>query len=51
MDGMLHGATIRSRVPCGRVLDIHCDPSNDWDEFVVMTAGDIPGKTKSVSLK
>jgi len=42
--GMLHGVTVRSRVPRGRITGIHFDPSLPWDEFTVVTARDIPGE-------
>ena len=41
--GMLHGVTVRSTVPRGRITGIRFDPSIRWDEFVVVTAADIPG--------
>ena len=41
--GTLHGVTVRSQVPRGRITGIHFDPAIDWDEFVVVTAKDIPG--------
>lgn len=44
MDGMWHGITVRSPVPRGRLQKIHFDPGVPWDEFVVVTAKDIPGK-------
>jgi CO/xanthine dehydrogenase Mo-binding subunit len=43
-EGMWHGATVRSTIPRGKILDIHFDPGIDWTEFVVVTAADIPGK-------
>jgi CO/xanthine dehydrogenase Mo-binding subunit len=43
-DGMWHGATVRSTIPRGKILDIHFDPGIDWTEFVIVTAADIPGK-------
>jgi CO/xanthine dehydrogenase Mo-binding subunit len=42
--GMLHGATIRSTLPRGRLRSIHFGPGAPWDEIVVVTARDIPGK-------
>src|SRR4051812_18292796 len=42
--GLLHGVTVRSPVPRGRIRAIHFDPAIDWDEFVVVTAADIPGR-------
>ena len=41
---MLHGATVRSRIPRGRIRNITFGPGVAWDEFVVVTAKDIPGK-------
>jgi CO/xanthine dehydrogenase Mo-binding subunit len=41
--GMLHGVTVRSQVPRGRIVAIHFDPAIRWDDFVVVTAADIPG--------
>ena len=41
--GMLHGATVRSAVPRGRIERIHFDPRIPWDQFTVVTARDIPG--------
>ena len=42
--GMLHGVTVRSPVARGRIKGITFDPAVPWDEFVVVTAADIPGK-------
>jgi CO/xanthine dehydrogenase Mo-binding subunit len=42
--GMLHGVTVRSTAPRGRIRAIHFDPRIPWNEFVVVTANDIPGK-------
>src|ERR1035437_4480004 len=44
LPGMLHGMTIRSTVPRGRIRDIGFEPGDPWDEFVIVTARDIPGK-------
>jgi CO/xanthine dehydrogenase Mo-binding subunit len=43
LPGMLHGTTVRSAVPRGRITSIHFDPAIPWDEFVTVTARDIPG--------
>src|SRR3954471_16152858 len=43
-EGVLHGVTVRSQVPRGRITAIRFDPAMAWDEFVVVTAKDIPGK-------
>ena len=41
---MLYGATVRSQVPRGKIRKITFGPGIAWDEFVVVTAKDIPGK-------
>jgi len=53
-DGMLHGVTVRSTIPRGRIKNISFDqpPANaggsdlviPWDEFTIITAKDIPGE-------
>src|SRR5262245_12860613 len=43
--GVLHGVTVRSPAARGRITAIRFDPAIPWDEFVVVTAADIPGKT------
>jgi CO/xanthine dehydrogenase Mo-binding subunit len=40
--GLLHGATLRSTVPRGRLLAILPDPAFDWSGLTVITAADIP---------
>jgi CO/xanthine dehydrogenase Mo-binding subunit len=42
--GMLHGATVRSRVAHGRIRGIEFPPGIPWDEFTIVTANDIPGE-------
>jgi CO/xanthine dehydrogenase Mo-binding subunit len=44
LPGMLHGATVRSSVARGKIKTISFGPGVDWNEFVVVTAKDIPGK-------
>jgi CO/xanthine dehydrogenase Mo-binding subunit len=44
LPGMLHGATVRSKIPRGKITNIVFDPQIDWSEFVIVTAKDIPGK-------
>jgi CO/xanthine dehydrogenase Mo-binding subunit len=44
LPGMLYGATVRSRIPRGTIKTISFDPHFDWNEFVTVTARDIPGK-------
>jgi CO/xanthine dehydrogenase Mo-binding subunit len=41
--GMLHGATVRSPKPCGRITNIRFGGDIPWDEFTIVTAKDIPG--------
>ena len=44
LPGMLYGATVRSRIPRGKIKQIHFSSEIDWTEFVVVTHADIPGK-------
>jgi CO/xanthine dehydrogenase Mo-binding subunit len=44
MPGMLHGATVRSQIPRGKIRRITFGGGVPWDEFVVVTAKDIPGR-------
>src|SRR5262245_6542325 len=44
--GMLHGVTVRSSVPRGRITAITFDPAIDWKDYVVVTAADIPGRNR-----
>ncbi len=41
--GMLHGVTVRSTVPHGRLRRIVYDPAFDWSGFTIVEAKDIPG--------
>jgi CO/xanthine dehydrogenase Mo-binding subunit len=41
--GMLHGVTVRSPVPRGRITNISFEGDLPWDEFTVVAAKDIPG--------
>ncbi|HEY1498734.1 MAG TPA: xanthine dehydrogenase family protein molybdopterin-binding subunit [Acidobacteriaceae bacterium] len=43
LPGMLHGATVRSSIARGRVLGIEFGSGIPWEEFVIVTATDIPG--------
>lgn len=53
-DGMLHGVTVRSSIPRGRIKNISfeqppaaadgSDRAIPWDEFTIVTAKDIPGE-------
>jgi len=40
---MLYGATVRSSAPRGLIRAIHYGDGIPWDEFIVVTAADIPG--------
>src|SRR5580765_6964798 len=40
---MLHGVTVRSPVARGTITSISFEGSIPWDEFIVVTAKDIPG--------
>jgi CO/xanthine dehydrogenase Mo-binding subunit len=44
LPGMLYGAAVRSQVPRGTIKAISFDPRFDGEEFVTVTAQDIPGK-------
>src|SRR5215472_16282916 len=44
LPGMLHGATVRSRIPRGKIKNISFAPGINWNEFVIVSAKDIPGK-------
>lgn len=44
LPNMLFGATVRSKIPRGKIRKITFDPDIDWDEFVIVSAKDIPGK-------
>jgi CO/xanthine dehydrogenase Mo-binding subunit len=40
---MLYGTTVRSPIPRGRITQIKFDDGIPWDDFVIVTAKDIPG--------
>lgn len=42
--GMLHGITVRSATPRGRITGIRFLPGVDWSAFTIVTAKDVPGK-------
>jgi len=44
LPNMLFGATVRSQVPRGRIRKITFGPGIPWNEFVIVSAKDIPGK-------
>lgn len=41
---MLHGATVRSTVPRGKILGIHFGDGIPWNELTIVTAKDIPAR-------
>jgi len=43
LPGMLYGATVRSTIARGKITNITFGPGIRWDEFVVVSAQDIPG--------
>ncbi len=43
LPGMLHGATVRSPAPRGRITGVRFGEGIPWDEFTVVTARDVPG--------
>src|SRR5271170_6164203 len=49
--GMLHGVTVRSPVARGKIRKIHFDPNIPWNQFVIVTAKDIPGENCIVLLE
>ncbi len=45
-EGCLYGATLRSTIPYGRILNIEREADFPWDEFVTATAADLPGRNR-----
>jgi CO/xanthine dehydrogenase Mo-binding subunit len=44
LPGMLYGATVRSSIARGIIKSVKFGAGINWDEFVIVTAKDIPGK-------
>jgi len=44
LPGMLYGATVRSSIPRGKIRKISFGTGIAWDEFVIVSAKDIPGQ-------
>jgi CO/xanthine dehydrogenase Mo-binding subunit len=44
LPGMLYGGTVRSSIPRGKINKITFGADINWNEFVVVSAKDIPGK-------
>src|SRR6185295_7203602 len=40
---MLHGVTVRSPAARGKITNISFDGNLPWDEFIIVTASDVPG--------
>jgi len=43
LPGMLYGATVRSAIPRGKIKNVRFGPDIPWNEFVIVSAKDIPG--------
>ena len=50
LPGLVHGVTIRSAVPRGRLRDIRFGAGIPWDEFTVVTAADVPAENSVASI-
>ena len=48
LPGMLHGVTVRSPAPRGRIRGIHFAEGLPWDEFTIVTARDVPSPNRIV---
>ena len=46
LPGMLHGGTVRSSIARGRIVGIEFGDGIPWEEFVIVTATDIPGENE-----
>lgn len=44
LPNMLYGATVRSTIPRGKIKNITFGRGIDWQQFVIVSAQDIPGK-------
>src|SRR5580704_7969778 len=44
LPNMLYGATVRSKIPRGKIKKIIFGSGIPWNEFVIVSAEDIPGK-------
>jgi len=44
LPGMLHGATVRSKVPRGKIRRIIFGDGINWTEYAIVTAKDVPGR-------
>ena len=48
LPNMLHGVTVRSPVPRGRIRDIRFGDGIPWHEFTIVTARDVPAPNRVV---
>lgn len=44
LPGMIYGSTVRSTIPRGKIKRITFGEGIEWNEFIIVTAKDIPGK-------
>src|SRR5260370_42532483 len=44
LEGIVFGATVRSRIPRGQIKKFTFGQGIDWKEFVIVSPKDIPGK-------
>src|SRR5579862_3629169 len=44
LPGMIHGVTVRSAIPRGKIIRVEFGSGIPWDEFTVVTAADVPGR-------
>jgi CO/xanthine dehydrogenase Mo-binding subunit len=45
---MLHGATVRSTIPCGRIVSVERDPAFDWSGFTFVDHRDVAAPGRNV---
>lgn len=50
VEGSLHGLTVRTQVARGILKGITFEDGLPWNEFVIVTAADIPGKNRVASI-
>src|SRR5882672_3220724 len=48
--GMIHGVTVRSNIPRGRIRGVRYGGGIPWSEFTIVTAADIPGKNEIAAI-
>ena len=46
LPGLLHGVTVRSALPRGRIRGIRFENNLPWDEFTIVTARDVPAPNR-----